>query len=905
MAGIQASTGLISGVPITDTVDQLIAVSAQPRDRLTVANNDLQAKQTAIGALSALVIGTQLTTDPMGKATFFSQTKVSSSSSAITATATGTPKVGKYQFVPVQLAQTQQYTSSLLASSDQLVGAGTLDVYAGGFLDNSVALDELNGGTGVSRGIIKVTDRSGGSAQVDLRYAFSAADVVKAINSASGINVTAKVSGDKFVLTDNSTGSGTLSVSEVGGGVTARDLGLAGLSTTSSSITGTDVLTLTRSTSLRSLLDGRGVQLGGTNASLAINLQDGSTVNVTTGLKSNTASVGQLIDAINTAGGGKLLASINSSGDGLQLQDLTSGGNTLSVTSPSGNLAQALGWDQAPSGNTLSGAKLQSGLSDVLLTSLNGGAGIKQLGDLTLTDRSGASATVNLSSAKTINEVITAINASGIGVSARLNDSKTGLLLSDTTGATTTSLSATSSDGSNSAVKLGLASGSDPTKLDSGSLNRQWINENTLLSGWNQGSSLTYGTFSITDAAGTTKTVTLNSTVHKTVGDVIDAINNSGAAVTARLNEKGDGLLLVDNSGGTGTLTVTDASSGSTAKQLGLAGTAKSLTVGGQAVNGIDGSRRVTITTDDSTTVSDLVTKLNDSGAGAKANLISLGNGGVRVALTSSGNGSAGRLALSSSGLSMNFTETSVAQNALISVGGTSNSAGLLLSSSTDTFTNAMDGVSLTLTSASTTPVSVEVKSNSDTTVKQVQSMVDQVNKVLDKLKELTSFDSSTYKTGLLFGSVEALRTSTSISQLFGSRLTGTGSIRSMAELGVSFNDQGKLALDQTKLKAAIDRDPAAVQEFFTKDTTGFSARAKAVVDSLTGTKSGLLLKRNDSLQATIELNSNRIANWNIKLDRERTRLLTQFYNMESAIAKQKSSLSSITSLTSSSTTTA
>ncbi len=170
------------------------------------------------------MIGIQLSTDQLGKSTLFTQTKVQSSATSISVSASETAKAGKYQFVPVQLAAQQQYTSSLLASSDQLVGAGQIEVHAGGFLDTSALLDELNGGTGVSRGQIRITDRSGASATIDLRYANTASDVVDAINTATDVRVSAKLDGDKFTLTDSSGGSGTLSVSEVGGGVTARDL---------------------------------------------------------------------------------------------------------------------------------------------------------------------------------------------------------------------------------------------------------------------------------------------------------------------------------------------------------------------------------------------------------------------------------------------------------------------------------------------------------------------------------------------------------------------------------------------------------------------------------------------------------------------------------------------------------
>ena len=503
MAGIQASTGLISGVPIQDTVDKLMAISARPRDRLTALTTSLKNQQVAVGQLTALVIGIQLSTDQLGKSTLFTQTKVQSSATAISVTASETATAGKYQFVPVQLATQQQVTSSLLASSDQLVGAGQIDVHAGGFLDSSVLLDELNGGAGVSRGQIRITDRSGASATIDLRYANTASDVVDAINSATDIRVSAKLDGDRFVLTDSTAGSGTLSVSEVGSGVTARDLGLASINTSSISATGNDVLSVSRTTSLRSLLDGRGVQLASKDdTSLSVNLADGTSFTLKTALTSNTASVGQLIDAINTAGGGKVQATINSSGTGIKLQDLTSGSGTFAVTSPKGTLARDLGWDASSVGGVLEGNQLQSGLGDVLLSSLNGGSGLGTLGDVTLTDRSGASATVNLASAKTLGQVLSTLNSSGIGLTARLNDSRTGILLVDTSGGSAASVSAVSNDASGTAAKLGFGTATDPTRLAGKSLERQWVNENTLLSDWDQGRGLKLSSIKFTNSEG-------------------------------------------------------------------------------------------------------------------------------------------------------------------------------------------------------------------------------------------------------------------------------------------------------------------------------------------------------------------------------------------------------------------
>ena len=47
MGQIQTSMGLITGIPILDTVDKLMAISARPRDLITARNDDLQAPEFA------------------------------------------------------------------------------------------------------------------------------------------------------------------------------------------------------------------------------------------------------------------------------------------------------------------------------------------------------------------------------------------------------------------------------------------------------------------------------------------------------------------------------------------------------------------------------------------------------------------------------------------------------------------------------------------------------------------------------------------------------------------------------------------------------------------------------------------------------------------------------------------
>ncbi len=900
MGRIQSNIGLVTGVDIQGTVDQLMKLNAIPRDRLQSRITSMQAEQTALTELMTQVVGVQLTTDRLGQASLYSSTSVASGNTQVlTARSTGNPKPGSYTFVPVRQAQSQQQTSALLASSEQQLTAGEVVIHTGGYLDQSLSLDQFNGGQGVSRGSIRITDRSGVSQSIDLRFAQTASDVVDAINSNDKLNVLASLEGDHFVLKDVSgSTTGNLVVSEVSGGTTAADLGLAGISNNSSTALGNNVVSLSRSTSLRTLLDGRGLDIPKSGNVLKFELSDGSSVTFATELKPETASLGQLLDGLNTAGANKFTAKIAADGRSLEITDLTSGSGSLSVTSPDGSLAAQLGLDNPPVAGVIRSDRLVAGLSDTLLSSLNGGRGLGPLGQLSITDRSGAAASIDLSTATTLGDVIETINAAPVGVKAQLNRTKTGIELIDNTGSTSHALVIANGDASNSATQLKIEGSVDKPNIDSGSLARQFVSRNTQLKEWNQGRGINLGAFDLTDSNGQKKTVNLTASQPQTVGDVIDAINKTGIGIEARINDAGDGILLVDTAAGTGTLTVADVGSGQAATQLGIAGTGSAQTINAVSVTAIDGSRTIRVATTAETTVAELTEKINAlSNSPINASLLTVSGGaGVRLQLNSSNSGHQGRVAISGD-VGLNFSETAQAQDALLAFGANETSGGVLVSSSTNTFKDVVEDVEFTIAAPSSSPVTVTISENREGISKQITTFVEQYNKLRDKYNTLTSFDSATNSVGVLFGKNTALRVDMAYGRFLTGSQSGSGTIKSLGQLGISLNDQGKLEFDQTKFGAVLNADPTAVQEFFTNEDKGFSVKAKALADSLAGIKSGALLNGSNSLQAKIEQSGKRIDSMNTRLDKQRERMLKQFYNMETAVAKLQKNLTALNQL--------
>ena len=87
------------------------------------------------------------------------------------------------------------------------------------------------------------------------------------------------------------------------------------------------------------------------------------------------------------------------------------------------------------------------------------------------------------------------------------------------------------------------------------------------------------------------------------------------------------------------------------------------------------------------------------------------------------------------------------------------------------------------------------------------------------------------------------------------------------------------------------------MQEFFTDDEFVLVKKFEDAVDSLAGEGHSLLVSRSDTLQNRIDNNSEKIEFMNARLEVERDRLLLQFYNMETSIAKLQGNLSAIQGL--------
>jgi flagellar hook-associated protein 3 FlgL len=297
---------------------------------------------------------------------------------------------------------------------------------------------DLGGATneGVQLGAIKIGDGSS-TAVVDLSKADNFGDVTAAINAAGLAGVTASIGTNGLVLS----GSGNITVNEVGGGTTAADLGIltpnsGGAGVT---VTGANVNTkVTPLTDLSSLNGGTGLDLSG------ITINNGGTP-VTVSF-AGLSTVQDVVNAIDSSKAGAT-AQVNAAGTGIQIINPTQG-TSLSITENGGTTAAELG--------------IQTTTASTLLSSFNGGKGVGTATgpDLQITRKDGSSFTVEVDGSNTVQDVVNAINAAdgGGGVTASLNSASNGIQLTDTTAGAGT-LAVSPLNASTAAKDLGLLNG--------------------------------------------------------------------------------------------------------------------------------------------------------------------------------------------------------------------------------------------------------------------------------------------------------------------------------------------------------------------------------------------------------------------------------------------------------------
>jgi Flagellar capping protein len=294
-----------------------------------------------------------------------------------------------------------------------------------------------------------------------------------------------------------------------------------------------------------------------------------------------------------------------------------------------------------------------------------------------------------------------------------------------------------------------------------------------------------------------------------------------------------------------------------------------------------------TITVDSSSnTLSTLASAINAAGIGVNASVIT-DTSGSRLSLVSGTSGSAGQLTITG-GLTDATTSTAIGFN----TGQTGQDAnltvdGVSLNSGSNTVTTAIPGVTFQLLSTSATPIQVQITNDTTSISTAMSNVVSAYNTVIHDITGQEGNDSS--------GNPEPLFGSTTLSllqnQLTSALIGGSssGSISSITQLGIGFNQDGTLTLNNDTLNEVLNSNFS--------DVAGFLQTSGSFGQSFVSTLNNLGTQApNGSIYLAQQQNSAQEAALNLSISNEEALLATEKTNLTTELNTANEVLQSIPS---------
>jgi flagellar hook-associated protein 2 len=326
---------------------------------------------------------------------------------------------------------------------------------------------------------------------------------------------------------------------------------------------------------------------------------------------------------------------------------------------------------------------------------------------------------------------------------------------------------------------------------------------------------------------------------------------------------------------------------------IGAAGGTITVTVNGKA-------NTVTLGTD--TSLNGVASAINSSDTiGMRATVINDGNGnsylllaakdtGTKAAITSivasdsTLNGKIGYTAGSSSPM----TETTVAQDAKLKINNVE------VTSGSNTVTDAIDDVTLTLTAASNTPNTLGMTIDTSAQSNAVHAFVTAYNTLRNLISADTAFDTADDTSSVLTGDATVRSVQSTMASAL--RVLTSGNIGTIQDLGITTDTttpNGLLSVDDITLTNALTANPGDAQEIL-GGTSGLGALMSAATDNLIGSD-GILASRTDGLNQTAKTLKDNFDTASDRIDADIANLRAKFVALDSFVAQMNSTSTYLT----------
>ena len=252
-----------------------------------------------------------------------------------------------------------------------------------------------------------------------------------------------------------------------------------------------------------------------------------------------------------------------------------------------------------------------------------------------------------------------------------------------------------------------------------------------------------------------------------------------------------------------------------------------------------------TVTVDSTNnTLSKLAETINNQNIGVSASVIQDSNG-YRLALVSTASGAPGDVTVSGNTSGLSFTKAVTGTNASLVVDG------IPISSASNTVSNVINGVTLSLGSPSPAPVTVNVNPDTTQVTSAINNLVSAYNTVIGEINSQFNVASDGSGGGPLETDNSLREVQSQLLAALSYSIPGNNGIVNLASIGVNFNNDGTLSVDSGKLNSALASNFSAVQNLLQNTSNGFAQNLSTVLTNINGAGTGILSLDTQSINST------------------------------------------------------
>ena len=217
----------------------------------------------------------------------------------------------------------------------------------------------------------------------------------------------------------------------------------------------------------------------------------------------------------------------------------------------------------------------------------------------------------------------------------------------------------------------------------------------------------------------------------------------------------------------------------------------------------------------------------------------------------------------------------------------------LQITSPTNRITNLIDGVTVDLRQATTSPVTVQVERDPAVTIEKVRALVDSLNTVISTLKTSTAYNADKAVAGTLQGERTAVSLRFDLAGALARGVSGlTGAFTNGAAVGLEVGRDGTITLDESKLSSALSDDFEGVLRLLTAPADGAAGKAgRGLLTGLDGLLSeyegakGRIAGARQGLTDRINAYDDQIERHEVRMELRERMLRAKYAGLESALS--------------------